>query len=301
MSFSHYVISHFSYFNSFLFYKKAFKNYFHVTLNILRKKFPITVITKTGQKIVVHTQGDSYAAARGGREFYEIDKNGVYTIKVNDSFNNVKLHTYNNVKDGIFPPFFTDIWLQSKMNGKKVVDIGAWIGDTSIAFIANGATQVIALEPLKDSYELAKKNIEINNLSSKIELLFAVCDSEDGFIFVNPNAESTIQADLKISSDGIKIPKFSLDSLISKYTIENGILKMNCEGCEYNIILKTPKEILRKFEYIVIEYHYGYANLIKRLRESGFDVEITGLPIFSYNPHSTPNKMYIGKIVAKRI
>ena len=41
--------------------------------------------------------------------------------------------------------------------------------------------------------------------------------------------------------------------------------------------------------------------LIKRLRESGFDVEITGLPIFSYNPHSTPNKMYIGKIVAKRI
>ena len=279
---------------------KTFKNYFHVTLSILREKYPITAITRDDQKIICRTQGDAYAAARGTKKFYEIDKNGVYTIHVNDSFNDIKLYTYNKVKDGIFC-FFSDMWLQSKMKGKKVVDVGAWIGDTSIAFITNGAIQVIALEPIQSSYELAKKNIESNNLSSKIELLFAACDSEDGFIFVNPNAESTPQADLKTYHDGIKIPKFSLNSLISKYNIEDGILKMNCEGCEYNTILKTPKEILRKFEYIVIEYHYGYKNLIKRLRELGFDVKITANPVFSYNPHSTPNKMYIGRIVAKRI
>ena len=42
---------------------------------------------------------------------------------------------------------------------------------------------------------------------------------------------------------------------------ENLVLKMDCEGSEYRIILNTDKKILRKFTQIIMEYHFGYKNL----------------------------------------
>ena len=46
---------------------------------------------------------------------------------------------------------------------------------------------------------------------------------------------------------------------------ENLVLKMDCEGSEYRIILNTDKKILRKFTQIIMEYHFGYQNLKLKL------------------------------------
>lgn len=60
-------------------------------------------------------------------------------------------------------------------------------------------------------------------------------------------------------------------------------LKMDCEGAEYEIIKKTPKNILSKIKFIALEYHLKeqYAclpnsplELIKKLEEAGFSVKI---------------------------
>lgn len=76
------------------------------------------------------------------------------------------------------------------------------------------------------------------------------------------------------------------------------ILKMDCEGCEYDAILSADRNVLRRFSHILIEYHYGYQNLKEKFRLAGFDISISR-PIYSKTEDS--RKMYRGTIFAKRL
>ena len=75
--------------------------------------------------------------------------------------------------------------------------------------------------------------------------------------------------------EGLTIPSFTLEELISSYDLPStSILKVDCEGDEYKIFLSSSKETLRTFDFILIEYHYGYKNLKKYLEDCGFDVKV---------------------------
>lgn len=71
--------------------------------------------------------------------------------------------------------------------------------------------------------------------------------------------------------NGDKINQLSLEDLIVKYSIKDGVIKMNCEECEYDTIINTPNAVLKKFSHILIQYHNGPETLIKKL-EVDFDV-----------------------------
>jgi FkbM family methyltransferase len=51
--------------------------------------------------------------------------------------------------------------------GKEIIDIGANISDSSIYFALTGANCVIAIEPFKENFEIAKLNVESNGLEKK--------------------------------------------------------------------------------------------------------------------------------------
>jgi len=158
-----------------------------------------------------------------------------------------------------------------------VIDIGANIGDTPIYFALHNAKKVIALEPFLKNYEFAKTNIAINNLAEKIIILLAGCSAKNGFITINPNYQSNHESKLVEFQDGKQIPLFTIEDLFNQYNIPHGsILKMDCEGCENDIINSASKEILQRFSHIQIEYHSGYKTLKEKLEKCGFSVSITG-------------------------
>jgi len=77
--------------------------------------------------------------------------------------------------------------------------------------------------------------------------------------------------------------------------MEPAVLKIDCEGCEYEVILNSSKTTLRKFSHILVEYHYGYKNIKKKLEKCGFQVSVT-------EPRYTlDTKMHIGLLNAKII
>ena len=117
-----------------------------------------------------------------------------------------------------------------EVENEIVIDIGANIGDSTIYFALNNAKKVIALEPYPYPYNIALKNIKINNLEDRIILLNAGC-GQDGTIKVNPELGNTLGSDLKSFNDGIDIKIMSLKTLLNDYNIDKAILKMDCEGC----------------------------------------------------------------------
>jgi len=126
-----------------------------------------------------------------------------------------------------------------------IVDIGAGVGDSVIYFILRGAKRVIALEPNVKYYYEMLENIKLNNIE------------ENRVVALNKAANSQ-----------------TLLELVSNYEITSGVLKIDCEGCEYTVLINTPIETLRHFREIIVEYHGTPQPLVKKLIDSGFKVVV---------------------------
>jgi FkbM family methyltransferase len=162
-----------------------------------------------------------------------------------------------------------------EVRNRKVVDIGAYIGDTPIYFALNGAKHVYAFEPYPYSYILAKRNISANRLDKKITMINAGCGGKKGSMRIKEDYKNVAGSELVNSGKGKRIQIVSLDSIAKRYSLKDAALKIDCEGCEYDIVLKSKITTLRSFGSILVEYHYGYDKLNKRLREAGFSVRHT--------------------------
>ena len=279
----------------------AYKNYLSVMIKIYRHKDYIDVILRDNKK-----QKWTYNYCVNYSFFNNFDFNNVedyfnskvdyLEFKYKDKL--VKLYGIREGNGNIGDVFVNnDYWFLTPEN-EIVIDIGASIGDSSIYFGLNNAKKIIALEPYPYTYNFSIKNIEINNLSDKIMILNAGY-GPDSEIKVDENKVTNAGSDLTKSQKGKIIQLFSLKTLMDNYGLkDNLLLKMDCEGCEYNI-LEEEIEVLKKFKRIQIEYHYGYVKLVSKLKECGFNVKYTK-PRKLYNTDSSNPNMYLGYIYAKK-
>jgi FkbM family methyltransferase len=75
---------------------------------------------------------------------------------------------------------------------------------------------------------------------------------------------STVSTYYAPSCNG-SIPVITLDDVLSKYDIrDRSVLKLNCQGCEYDVVLNDYEHV-RVFEEVIIEYHTGAVVLFRNL------------------------------------
>ena len=182
--------------------------------------------------------------------------------------------------------------------GRSVVDIGANIGDSALYLAARGASHVFAFEPVPTTYRVAKRNIESSPYASRVTLVNEACGSSEGSIKLNAGSVGTKESVLANASDGVSIRVRSLTSIVEEYGVRHGVLKANCEGCEYGIIGGAATTTLRKFDSIRIAYHFGIGELPSTLRAAGFRVDYTR-PVYSTSENpSTDGYMLVGSVHA---
>ena len=97
---------------------------------------------------------------------------------------------------------------------------------------------------------------------------------------------------------GREVKIYSLKSLIENFDLDEPILKMDCEGCEYNLLSEDDK-VIAEFPQMQIEYHYGHQKLVEKLRKAGFTVRYTK-PKRSVS-NGTNKKMLVGYIYAQKV
>lgn len=162
----------------------------------------------------------------------------------------------------------------------KVVDIGAFYGETAIYYSRLGASEVFAYEPFK-SESFIQSNAKLNRCNNIKSYRMAVSD-EDGFFNCDPDFENRAETKIYYAEDSNKrLNKISLEIIVNEHKIEDGCLKLDAEGAEFEIIRGAPIEVLRKFKQIVMEVHNYFGNIdeiTQKLMNSGFDI------IYSPNP-----------------
>jgi FkbM family methyltransferase len=287
-------------------YCRTYLNFLNVIIRVLRNDYPIEAILRNRTRVTLHNHEQaSFVTETKGHKGVEYDIiNDIITISslpyMTDKGMKVKLH--GCMRNGeVFAIFFNNIYKNLPVKGKTVIDVGSNIGDSSIYFALRGADKVIGVEPFPKNYETAKKNVELNNLSNKITVLLSGCAAKSGYVNVDPGYESSTASYLSGGlKNGTNVPLLTLENLLDENHIRSGeaVLKMDCEGCEYDTILSSTDSVLRQFSHMQIEYHYGYNNLKNRLEESGFNVSVIRRPILQLHPDNN-EKMYIGDIFAR--
>ncbi|MFP3257026.1 MAG: FkbM family methyltransferase, partial [Candidatus Nanopusillus acidilobi] len=113
---------------------------------------------------------------------------------------------------------------------------------------------VYAIEPHPNAYKEMIENIKLNNMEDRIiPINMGICYEKD-YISIPTTVVNTQVTLLKSEGNGIKVPAGKLSDIIEEYNIDAQVLKMDCEGCEYNIILKDY-DTIKNFEEIGLEYH----------------------------------------------
>ena len=165
-----------------------------------------------------------------------------------------------------------------------VIDIGASTADSSIYFAIKGAKEIYSVEPMKESFDLALYNVQLNNLESKVHLINAAMSSKLGTVDLivsskNPNANS-ISPTETVKRSGIsfdskrEIDSISLKDIISQYNIlKIDLLKMDCEGCEYETLQSIDEKTISLIDNIILEFHDGIKFLPDLLERKGFNVK----------------------------
>jgi hypothetical protein len=81
-----------------------------------------------------------------------------------------------------------------------------------------------------------------------------------------------------VSPDAIYVPAITLEQALSRLGRRCQVLKLDCEGAEYDILFNVPRTSLDQVDHIVMEYHDGVTNyshhdLVVFLKSQGFEVE----------------------------
>jgi FkbM family methyltransferase len=164
------------------------------------------------------------------------------------------------------------------LSGQTVLDVGANIGDSSVAFAARGAL-VHAFEPLLMLQPYLRENIALNAMEKRIFLHPVGLSNRDETLKVMVNVSGTAAATAFADSDRGDAVEQELRLVAAlPYLKQHGItqadwLKLDCEGCEYELLADaTLLDYLRPAR-IVMEYHRGGDELHAMLEDHGYRVE----------------------------
>ena len=162
---------------------------------------------------------------------------------------------------------FAEIWINrvysppgySLREGDVVIDIGANIGVFSAyaALQARGVT-VYAYEPFPENASLLRSNLAGIEGSTVKVFEQAVADST-GFRTLKVDPANWIVHSVAYADsvhEGISVDCVSLDEVFERNRIEKcNLLKIDCEGAEYEILKSVSPGTLLRVEKIVGEYH----------------------------------------------
>ncbi len=294
--------------STFLTYRKLYLNYIRVIICVSNEKYPINAVLRNGTVVTLRNYLEVQVFDGRLKKFKCDIANDLVTLAKHSFGNENTITIYGGVSNGDMKGIFVDgVYQKLPVKNKTVIDIGVNIADSSIYFALRGATKIIGLEPSPKNYEVADKNINSNNLNN-ISLLLAGCSNHRGEIKIDVDSynESGILFTLKDLKSGVKVSLLTLEDILNENNLGSDgsiILKMDCEGCEYEGILFANKSTLQRFSHILIEYHHGYKDLEEKLRRSGFRVSVTR-PKLNSRLHERDGRKLIfavGYIYAERI
>ena len=150
--------------------------------------------------------------------------------------------------------------------GDIVIDIGANVGMVSILLAKKFPfLKIYSFEPLKENYDNFIKNIELNNIPKGVIIAENKAVTKDGRLITmsinsaNKDGSSTtdvISINSIMTKENSQVESITLEEIFKKYNINKlKLLKIDCEGSEYEILYNADTNLLKNIENLRGEFH----------------------------------------------
>lgn len=179
---------------------------------------------------------------------------------------------------------------ESRLNSSAtVVDIGANVGVfTVLVAAAHPDVRVIAVEPSPTNCTFLSRNVTSNRLTN-VGIARVACGGQKGEGTLYKRGQGVHHSLFNrnmFGSECVPIsttPIWSLQDIFDEFSILTcDLLKLDCEGAEYDILFCSSRDTLQRIRRISMEYHVGFNNhslarLEQFLIDHGFRVNRTSI------------------------
>jgi FkbM family methyltransferase len=153
-----------------------------------------------------------------------------------------------------------------------IVDIGGYIADFSLYAVKYlNARKVIVYEPSPKNFAILNRNVVNNDFEDRIEAVnMAVGDVPELILDTDQEDAEPAMVSLSLRSSGQRIPCVTLEELMRRHQLDTiDLLKLDCEGAEYPILLSLPLDLLTRIQNIALEYHEveGFTKKLDAVRQ----------------------------------
>ena len=215
----------------------------------------------------------------------------VYYKLINDKFVIFKTKTGLRIKIRVRSTdlmALTNVWMINEYDvedfeintNDTVIDIGAHIGLFSLLVSQLCKTgKILSFEPVSENFDLLVSNLKLNRIENILPFNMAV-SKNSGRLDLFLNNDQSAHSIFSKSSESISAESTSLQKIFDENKISScKLLKLDCEGAEYQIIDSLPSEYLDKIQNIVMEYHLAdtkpelVKSLILKIENAGFKIK----------------------------
>ncbi len=246
-------------------------------------KKQVALFGKHGELLLkfIKSKSISFSTPDGTQEVISVKRGGQET----------RIHASNYDSLKVIDEIFIDQLYDFHSPGQYVVcDAGMNIGAASLYFAGfDHVEKVYGYEPFPDTYALAVSNLALNpGFRNKIEAFpYGLGDKEqssevpqpaDGFLGGTTSGFfiKELPADLKTKTITVQIKNAGdvIGDIKTKHPGKKIVLKLDCEGAEYEIMEELRKRnLVNDVSVYMIEYHFkGKKPLTDVLLQNGFTV-----------------------------
>lgn len=149
-------------------------------------------------------------------------------------------------------------------SGATIIDIGANAGYFSLfAATKFSRSRIFSYEPVPVNYAQLQRHRDLNRsaqikcfpqaVAGKTGEISLTFDSSDSF-----TTNATMFTPANAGDNSLKVPCVSLQAVMDENDIKKcDLLKMDCEGAEYDILYNCPVDYLQRIDQFAMEVHLG--------------------------------------------
>lgn len=166
--------------------------------------------------------------------------------------------------------------IRKSIKEEAILDIGSNIGNHTLYFlIEHDAKFSYCFEPAKDTFQILKRNIEVNHLEKRTALYNSGVGSTMGSANISSQRNrNTAYTKISMNENGV-VRVVSIDGLGIKEKI--GFVKIDVEGFELEVIRGMQKTLQENKPYVMVEiWNDNYNEIIMMMENMGYQYQCLG-------------------------
>ena len=168
-----------------------------------------------------------------------------------------------------------------------ILDIGANVGVSALVLSRIKNARIYCFEPLPENCARIEENVRKNSVND-VKIISKAVAKTDGKILLEMIPDQSVSARIPLGGQStsavkaVEVEAISMATILDTLNIKTiDLIKIDCEGGEYDIIDQIDISLAQRIRYISLEVHdispnKNFRNLSKQLQELGYRLK--------YNP-----------------